>query len=202
MKKFLLACCLAAVAIMPGYVSAHSHHSHSHHHEKHGHKTKQDPIVGPWVYNFEIAGDTIFGVWGFHADKTFEFHDSGNLTQSLPDVFPAGAYFTIDIGSWERTGKRTYEGVNTAVVLARGFDCASPADLPGCLAAPAVPLFRLKTSFNDFVIDKGGQTASVTLHITVHPVDDLTLTLPAIDPNTGLPVPDSSGTVQLRKVTF
>lgn len=183
--QYILLFCLAVAAIVPGYALADS----------------KDPIVGPWVYTFEVAGNTIEGVADFNADGTMVFHDSGNLTQGLANLAPDGSYFTIVVGSWKKTGDRKYKIVQTAVVLARGIECTKKNPRPGCLAEPAIPFLRIKNE-GEFIIRKDLQRADSTSITHFHPVDDLTLTLPAINPATGQPFPDLPGAFTLRKLTF
>lgn len=177
LSQLLLACCLAAVAIMPADAMAKS----KGHHGKHKKHERPDPIIGSWVYNFALNGESpdnlINGVITFYADNTILFHDSGNLTQAFIANGETGGYQTVHVGSWERLCKNQYRIVSTSVVLARGFGCGQ-FEFPGCLALPAVPVLRFKTT-QFLVLDPRSESATSTIEVVSHPVDDLTLTQPA-----------------------
>lgn len=205
-KKILLACCLAAVAIVPSYVLA-SKHSHSNSSQQKKIKNiirgiaENDPIIGPWQYSYQVAGNTVEGVIVFHAGGTLIYDDASKLTQSLLLIAPTGNFYTKDVGSWKKTDKRLYKYVSSAVLLVRQGLC-TPSTVPDCLAFPAFPLFRTKSIVKNFTISEDGQMAAGTITTTTHPVDDLTLKIPGIDPTTGEPIPVIIGTIFFQKLNF
>lgn len=192
LSQFLLACCLAAVSLMPADAMAKSNG----HHRKHKKNEGPDPILGAWLYNFALDGESpdnlINGVITFYPDNTILFHDSGNLTQGFINNRETGGYQTASVGSWERLCKNQYRIVSTSVVLSRRLGCGE-FELPGCLALPAVPVFRFKiTQF--LVLDPSSKTATSTIEFVAHPLDDLTLTQPP-------PFPSVGGNLVFQKLT-
>jgi hypothetical protein len=163
----------------------------------HSHRDRDDkkcvePVVGAHGMNFtlftnipELRTDC-YGVETYHADGTWIFHGSEFLTQSVGGN--QGALSTVLIGAWKKTGKRTYKVTGEFVQLLR--DPVNPA-------LPAVPTYRWKV---DLVqkIDRNGIDGSWSGVATPHPKDDLTLSLPAPPPITGL-VLEASGVT--KKVT-
>jgi hypothetical protein len=183
LSKLMIVYGLAAIIFMPCHASDHS--SSSPHLCKSERKREhQDPIIGAWVYNFFLPGQSpINGVAVFHADKTWTWQDTGNLTQDL--LGNEGAFATMSTGFWEKVGKRRYIVTGSNVFLARN---------PASLASPAIPFARVKV-IQDFVLNPRSKSASSTITGTFHPPDDLTLSLPG-------PIPDIlTGKVEWRKQT-
>jgi len=164
------------------------HHSHRDHDDK----KCVEPIVGAHGTNFTLFTNIpalrtdVYGVMTYHTDGTFIFHASEFLTQSVGGN--QGAFSTVMMGAWKKTGKRTYKATGEFVQMPR--DPVNPA-------LPAVPLLRWKVEIIQ-TMDRNGIDGSFTAVATPHPKDDLNLSLPAPPPFTGL-VLEASGVT--KKVT-
>jgi hypothetical protein len=179
-KKFITTFCLAMLAVMPSLATASCRSdcrvSHC-----------QDPIVGPWCANMSFKGVSFYGVVLFHDDGTFAMHHTLGLTQAFNEqpFGVLGTFFTVEEGKWQRIGKFEYAIEGTYVALVRNSDC---------LPDPAYPLFRIKDTFQNFVIDPCGQKASGTIQVQAFGLEDLTLSNPSPGSNI---VP-----IQLQRVNF
>lgn len=171
MKKLsmlIISCWLAALAVFPNDLSAHS--------KADKHAAAQDPLVGPWLCNVSLHGNNFFGVILFHADGTFVLHESIDLTQAIVNG-PPGFFITVTEGTWHKSSDFQYQAVASNVALARGLQCSPDgSDFPDCLALPAIPLARLKFNFEDLIIYPGNQRAAATIAVAMFAPDDLDLT--------------------------
>lgn len=137
-------------------------------------------IVGSHGFNFTLFTNVperrtdAYGVFTFHEDHTFIFHASEFLTQSVGGS--PGAYNTVLVGVWKQTSGHKYKAKGEFVQLMRD---------PSNLAAAAVPMYRWKVKMT-LKMNHDGVEGSFKGVATPHPVNDLTLTLPAPAPFTGL----------------
>lgn len=202
LSRYLLLFCLATIMSMPIYAVDAAKHAKDSSSFSNSSDEKQDPLVGPWTFNLDLAGNIINGVIIFHADKTLIFHDTSELTQAIIPIAPQGDFFTFSAGTWKKRSKHHYEGVSTCVVLARGTECTGVNTPPGCLSFPAVPFARTKNKLKHLKLEKDLVHATVTVVVSFHPANDLGLDEPLINPSTGQPVPEVTGQAVLQKLTF
>lgn len=158
-------------------------------------ETKNEPIVGAWLYNQETAGTDIYGSYQINANGTYVKTDTVMLTQSLPAVDPNGFFFTIETGIWKKVGERKYQMVGSAMILKRSTDCSTGLPLnPPDLSAPACPFARSKNS-SVFEINLDLEGGIISASTSLHPPNDLTVSLP-------FPFPVIESTITAQRLNY
>ena len=136
-------------------------------------------IVGTWLFNENVSTIGSFSVLSAHSDGTLSTHRSLAIFQPVPADFPTGNLTTVDKGIWKERATTIFQVINVSVVniVTTGI----PEDLQG-----VIDFARAKSELV-LRISEDGDSMTITGTITLFEVDDLTLTKPLLNPNTGLP---------------
>ena len=158
------------------------------HKRKHKHCCKKKPpppfepiplIVGTWLFNETISDIGSFSVLSAHTDGIVTTHRSLSIKQPVPANFPTGNFTTVETGIWRERATTVFQLLATSVVNV--VTTGIPVDLAG-----TTPFARTKIELTARLSDDGN-SMSISGTITLYEMDDLTLTKPLLDQNTGLP---------------
>ncbi len=137
---------------------------------------KKCSIVGTWTLNIEGFGGTpIWGLAQFQEDGSCIVMDSGDIGQPVPSAFPNGFAATVQMGSWKRISKKTFQIFFTAVF--------APKDPENCCLS--IPFARSKL-VGTVTLNEDCQDMNITFDVSFWALDDLTLNTTPVAPATTL----------------